>query len=242
MRILSPSGNFTRMSSSKSKVEGSKGKPSLKSQKGSVRRESGKSARSRDSQGRQQQQPVEDLVQRDGYALALITALVYRHDEGPEKSVDRAETILKLSWEAATRRHAPRTDQRMLNIGELASVICGDSNQTRAWRKFQDFLIRYTSKTFGLEIDTTENPVEYDGRLQPVYDHLSKWFRIESQFGLKRKNRSFPLKSPLPKERRYSENEAEGWKATYEAHCKGDRPAEPVNGPGNDPRGKKKNS
>lgn len=229
------------MSSSKSKVEGSKGKPSLKSQKGSIRRESGKSARSRDSQG-QQQQPVEDLVQRDGYALALITALVYRHDEGPEKSVDRAETILKLSREAATRRHAPRTDERMLSLGELASVICGDRNQTRAWRKFQAFLIHYTSKNFGLEIDTTANAVKHDSRLQPVYDHLSKWFRIESQFGLKRKNRSFPLKSPLPKERRYSESEAEGWRASYEAHSTGDRPAEPVNGPGNAPRKKKKTS
>jgi hypothetical protein len=132
MRISIPSDNFTGMRSSKSKVEESKSKPSLKSPKGGITKGTSRSIRARKSQAQSSRQPVEDVVQYEGYILALITALVHRHDDVPEKSVDRAETILKLSKAAAVRLHAQREEDEALTFVEFAQLVCGDRNSSRA--------------------------------------------------------------------------------------------------------------
>lgn len=132
MRIWFPSDSFTGMRSSKSKVEESKSKASLKSPKGGITKDTGRSIRARDPQAQSSRQPVEDMVQYEGYILALITALVHRHDDVPEKSVDRAETILKLSKAAAVRLHAQREEDESLTFAEFAQLVCGDKNSSRA--------------------------------------------------------------------------------------------------------------
>jgi hypothetical protein len=200
--------NFARMSSSKSKSEGSESKPPLESQRGSVGRKSGKSVHAGDAQV--SLQSPEALIQRDGYVIAGIAALVHRPDEGIEASVGRAENILKLSKAAAARLHTPREEDEELTFADFAKLVCADKNSSRARAKLKQlFKKEYTEMM--LKVLRREH-VERVGRdLTPAEEKTAK--RQVSELAEKRVE--------LDKRRRYwKKSEVRGWADIYRDHTR----------------------